>query len=154
MDIRTITDTFCASPQIEPADIDAIAARGIRHIVNNRPDGEAHDQPTSSEIEAAAREAGIGYTAIPVGHAGFSMPQVDAMADALERADGTVLAFCRSGTRSTLLWAMAAAKRGMEPAAIARAAAAGGYDVGAVAGTIQALAGAASATSPGPDHSR
>lgn len=140
MDLRTITDNFIASPQIAAEDVPAIAAQGITTIINNRPDDEAPGQPSGAEIEQAARDCGLSYVAIPVTHAGFSMPQVEAMAAALGDADGKVLAFCRSGTRSTLLWAMAEAKRGTDPALIARSAASGGYDVSGVAGTIEALA--------------
>ncbi|HEX9807239.1 MAG TPA: TIGR01244 family sulfur transferase, partial [Alteraurantiacibacter sp.] len=90
------------------------------------------DQTPGAEIEAAAREAGIGYHAIPVTHAGFSEAQIDAMAEILAEADGTVLAYCRTGTRSTLLWSLAQAKAGHDPGEVAAAAAKAGYDVSPV----------------------
>ena len=139
-DFRTISDTMLASPQIEPGDVAAAKALGVTLIVNNRPDGESADQPAGAEIEAAARNAGIDYLAIPVTHAGFSLPQVEALAAALERTEGKVLGFCRSGTRSTLLWALAQAKRGQDPDAVAAAAAQGGYDVAPVRPTMDMLA--------------
>ena len=140
MTFRRLTDGFWASPQITLDDIAEAAAQGISLVVNNRPDDEEPGQLSSTEVESAARAAGLDYASIPVTHAGFSMPQVDAMAEALDKADGPVLAFCRSGTRSTLLWAMAEAKRGKDLDTIAQAAARGGYNVGAVAGTMEALA--------------
>jgi uncharacterized protein (TIGR01244 family) len=113
---------------------------GVALIVNNRPDDEEPGQLTGAEIEAAARGAGLGYVAIPVTHAGFSMPQVQAMADALAGAEGPVLAYCRSGTRSTLLWALSEAMRGADPEDLARAAAQAGYDLKPVRAAMDALA--------------
>ncbi|MEA3064070.1 MAG: hypothetical protein QOJ27_505 [Sphingomonadales bacterium] len=129
--IRRLDDqTFVARRQIGAADIPAVAGAGIRLIVNNRPDGEEPGQPFSAEIEAAARAAGLGYRHIPVAK-GFSAWQVEAMADALER--GPVLAFCRSGTRSTHLWALARASRGAEAPALIDQAAEAGYDLSELA---------------------
>lgn len=140
-DIRRLTDGFAAAPQIAPDDCAAIAAAGFAHIVNNRPDSEVPADLGGAAIAAAARAAGLGYTAIPVDHAGFSPAQVAALAEVLAAAPGPVLGYCRSGTRSTLLWALAEASRGGDPADIARAAARGGYDVGPVAPLMARLAG-------------
>lgn len=102
---------------------------GVTLIINNRPDGEDPTAPQSADIEAAATAAGLDYTAIPIGHSGFSEVQVDQMINALGTAQGKTLAYCRSGTRSTLLWALAQAKSGMLPDEIALAAMKAGYDV-------------------------
>ncbi|WRH76647.1 MAG: TIGR01244 family sulfur transferase [Sphingobium sp.] len=126
---RKITDGIYASPQITADQIAEATALGIKLIVNNRPDGEGDDQTPGEEIEAAARAAGMDYVAIPVTHSGFSEPQVKAMADALDTAQGGVLAYCRSGTRSTLLWALAEASQGGDPDALTNMAAKAGYDV-------------------------
>ncbi|EIZ79699.1 hypothetical protein WSK_1676 [Novosphingobium sp. Rr 2-17] len=126
---RQITDTVYASPQIGTDAIAQAQALGIVRIINNRPEGESDDQTGGDEIEAAARAVGIDYVAIPVTHAGFSEWQVDAMAKALADAGGPVLAYCRSGTRSTLLWALARAKGGENPETIAASAQGAGYDV-------------------------
>ena len=139
-----LSSSVLASPQIAPADIEAARAEGVRLVINNRPDGEAPDQPSGSEIEAAARAAGMDYRAIPVTPGGFDEGQVQAMAEALENADGKVLAYCRSGTRSTLLWALAQAACGADPQAIADAAADAGYDVSPVRPAIEMLAERAS----------
>ena len=137
---RRLSETVFASPQITPDDIAAAREAGVTLVINNRPDGEAEDQPPGARIEAAAREAGMDYRAIPVGGAGFGEPQVEAMAEALESAQGAVLAYCRSGTRSTLLWALAQARAGRDPEEIAAAAQAAGYDVAPVRPAIDMLA--------------
>ena len=138
---RKIDDHFLAAPQIAARDIAEAKAMGITTIVNNRPDGEEPDAPQGTEIEAAAQAAGLHYVAIPVTHAGFSGPQVAAMAVALEEATGPVLAYCRSGTRSTLLWALARAQLGDDKATLQTKAAAGGYDLSSIEPLIDIVAG-------------
>ena len=139
-DFRKLSDTMLASPQIEAADIAAAKEAGVSLIVNNRPDGEAPGQPTGADIARAAADAGIAYRAIPVTGAGFSAAQVDAMVEALENAEGPVLAYCRSGTRSTFLWSLAQAKAGGDPDAIVAAAASAGYDVSPIRPAIDMFA--------------
>ncbi|MBW8783566.1 MAG: TIGR01244 family phosphatase [Novosphingobium sp.] len=138
---RKLTDTVFASPQIGLAEVAEAAAQGIAMIVNNRPEGESDDQTPGAKIEAAAKAAGLGYVAIPVTHAGFSEAQVAAMAEALAASPGPVLAYCRSGTRSTLLWALAEASRGADPAMLAGQAAAAGYDLAPIRTLLEMLAG-------------
>ncbi|NVE95123.1 TIGR01244 family sulfur transferase [Altererythrobacter lutimaris] len=128
-DFRLLSDTMFASPQISSADLALAAERGVTLVINNRPDGEAPDEPQGPEIEAAANAAGMRYLAIPIGHSGFSEPQVEAMQQALAANTGKTLAYCRSGTRSTFLWALAQARAGANPIEIAAAANAAGYDV-------------------------
>lgn len=139
-DFRRLNENLLVSPQLAPEDIARAADLGVTTIVNNRPDGEDPSAPQGDAIEAAAAAAGLNYVAIPIGHAGFSEPQVDAMIAAMEQAEGPILAYCRSGTRSTLLWALAAAKQGEEPETIARMAAQAGYDVSPVRPMIDMLA--------------
>ncbi|MFO1240624.1 MAG: TIGR01244 family sulfur transferase [Sphingomonadaceae bacterium] len=136
---RTLDDTIMVAPQIG---IDAVAeakALGVRLIINNRPEGESDDQVPGDAIEAAARAEGLDYVAIPVSHSGFSEPQVAAMRAALDGATGPVLAYCRSGTRSTLLWALAQSAKGDHPAALAEKAARAGYDLAPVATLMDML---------------
>ncbi len=137
---RKITDQVFASPQIGLDEVAVAKAMGVVLIVNNRPEGESDDQTPGGEIEAAATAAGIDYLAIPVTHAGFSQAQVTAMAEALAGAQGPVLAYCRSGTRSTLLWALAEASRGGQPTVIAAKAAEAGYDISPVRAVVDMLA--------------
>ena len=139
---RRLSDQVLASPQITPADVAEAADRGVKLIVNNRPDGEEGGQPTGAEIEAAARAAGIAYRAIPVSGGGFAEPQVNAMIEALEGAGGPVLAYCRTGTRSTLLWSLAQAKLGRDPEEIAADARSAGYDITPVRPMVDMLAAA------------
>ncbi|MEO9462050.1 MAG: TIGR01244 family sulfur transferase [Marinomonas sp.] len=146
-DFRKLSETMLASPQIGPDEVATAAEQGVKLIVNNRPDGESPDEPQGPEIEAAAAAAGIGYLAIPIGQSGFSLPQVDALVEAIKSADGPVLGYCRSGTRSTFLWSLARAKMGDAPEAIAAAAGAAGYDISPVRPTVDMLAGDASGDS-------
>jgi uncharacterized protein (TIGR01244 family) len=134
-----LTDTVAVAGQLSPADLAEAKRQGFALVVNNRPDGEAPDQPAGAEMAAAAAANGLAYRAIPVA-GGLSMPQVEAMAAALAEAGGPVLAFCRSGTRSTNLWALAEATRGGDPEAIVASAAAGGYDVSALMPALRQLA--------------
>ncbi|MEM1194815.1 MAG: TIGR01244 family sulfur transferase [Pseudomonadota bacterium] len=137
---RRVSDTAFVSPQIELEDVAAAKAAGIAMIVNNRPDGEDPSAAQGADVEAAAEALGLDYLAIPVGHAGFSEPQIDQMINALAGATGPVLAYCRSGTRSTLLWALAQAKLGKEPGEIAQMAIAAGYDVSPIRPMLDVLA--------------
>jgi len=139
-DFRRLSDSMLASPQITVDDVAAAKDAGVTLIVNNRPEGESEDQTPGAEVEAAARALGLDYLEIPVSHAGFSHPQVTKLADALDRAEGAVLAYCRSGTRSTLLWALARASMGDDPRGLAAAAEQAGYDVASVRPAMDALA--------------
>ncbi|HEX8533234.1 MAG TPA: TIGR01244 family sulfur transferase [Allosphingosinicella sp.] len=133
---RRIDEKTLVAGQVHAEDIAAAKAAGVTMIVNNRPDGEAAGQPPAAEIEAAARAAGLGYRHIPVA-SGFSAGQVAAMAEALEAAEGPVLAFCRSGTRSTFLWALARAEVGDDGEELMRKAAAAGYDLSPIRALLQ-----------------
>ena len=135
---RNLSGTMFASPQIGTDDIAEAAALGVTTVINNRPDGEEEGQTPGGEIEAAARAAGMDYVAIPVTMPSLSDAHVTAMAETLGRASGTVLAYCRTGTRSTLLWSLAQAMSGADPDAIAKAAAAAGYDVSPVRAAMDA----------------
>lgn len=130
MTFRRLDARTLVAGQIGPADVAEAAAAGIKTIVNNRPDGEEYCQPTGAEIEAAAKAAGLAYCHIPIA-GGFSQADVEAMAEALEH--GPALAFCRSGTRSAYLWALARARQGEDAAALLSAAASAGYDLGPIA---------------------
>ncbi|MDP9104294.1 MAG: TIGR01244 family sulfur transferase [Pseudomonadota bacterium] len=110
-DIRTVTPDFAVAPQIEPADMSEAKARGFTLVINNRPDGEAPGQPDSAEMQTAAEAEGLSYLHVPVvGRP--SEDQVAAVAEAVKATKGPVLAFCRSGTRSIVTWAIGEAARG------------------------------------------
>ncbi len=139
MHVRRVTDRISVSPQIAPEDMALLASQGFALVINNRPDGEEPGQPSGDSMQAAAERAGIAYRAIPVA-GGFSRAQIDEMAEALAAAAGPALAFCRSGTRSALLWSLAQASVGGDAAGIAAAAAAAGYDIAPVRTAIEQLA--------------
>jgi uncharacterized protein (TIGR01244 family) len=139
-DFRKLSDDVLTSPQLTLEDVEQARLQGVRLIINNRPEGEAEDQTPGSAIEAAARAAGMDYTAIPIGHTGFGEAQVHAMCNSLAAAQGKALAYCRSGTRSTLLWALARCASGDNPQDVAEAAAAAGYDVAPIRGAMETLA--------------
>jgi uncharacterized protein (TIGR01244 family) len=130
---RKVTDALEVSPQITPDEAREAAASGVRLIINNRPDGEQPGQPTSAEVEAAARAGGADYLYLPV----VGRPtdeQARVQAAAVADAGGPVLAFCRSGTRSITTWALGEAAKGRDRAELARLAAAAGYDLAPVLG--------------------
>ena len=139
MEIRKVSDSFAVSPQIAMGDLAELSERGFSRVISNRPDGEEPGQPTAAEISAAAEAAGLEFRHVPVA-GGFGEADVAAMADALEGAAGPVFAFCRTGTRSTLLWSLAQAAQGGDAEEIASAAAGAGYDIAPVRAMVEQLA--------------
>jgi sulfide:quinone oxidoreductase len=131
MKFAKLTPCLAVSPQIAEADLGALAAQGFRAVINNRPDGEAEDQPESAALAAAARRVGLEYRHVPVVAGKITDDDVAAFAQALDEVKGPVLAFCRTGTRSTTLWALAEASH-LDPEAILVTAAAADYDVAAL----------------------
>lgn len=104
--IQALTPTFCVAPQLEPAAMAEAAAAGFRSVINNRPDFEGGpDQPTSAQIEAAARAAGLEYRHLPVSGAYQSPEEIAAFRALLDSLPQPILAFCRSGARSSKLFA-------------------------------------------------
>lgn len=127
-DIRPVTAHFATAPQLAPEDMAEAAARGFALVINNRPDGEAPGQPSSAQMEAAARAAGLDYRWIPV-VGGPTPDQVAAVKSAVDEADGPTLAFCRSGTRSIVSWARGRAGSDMPREELVELGRAGGYDL-------------------------
>jgi uncharacterized protein (TIGR01244 family) len=99
-----LTDTVAASPQIQPQDMASVAAAGFAVVINNRPDGEALEQPSSEELAAAAKAAGLEYHYCPVNAFNYPGDRLEEMAAAFADESRPVFAFCRSGTRSANLW--------------------------------------------------
>ena len=140
--LTPLTPSIFVAPQIGVETVDEAKALGVTLIVNNRPEDESPDQTPGPVIEAAARAAGMDYIAIPVTHSGFAPWQLDALDKALnDNGEGKVLCYCRSGTRSTLLWSLARARAGDAPDTIADTAGAAGYDVTPIREMLHALAG-------------
>ena len=103
MDIRRIDDTLSVTSQIAPEALPEIAAQGFRAIICNRPDGEGADQPPFAAIAAAAEAAGLTARYIPVVSGAMTAGDVSAFAAARQELPAPVLAYCRSGARSTAL---------------------------------------------------
>lgn len=137
MPFRQLTDQVSVAPQVQPQELDALAAAGFRSVINNRPDGEADDQPDSAALAAAAARHGLAYRHIPVVPGQYDPAAIDAMAQALEEMPAPVLAFCRTGTRSTSLWALQAARQ-TEVDALLRIAGEAGYDLAGLAPRLRA----------------
>ena len=128
---QQLDEKTLVSPQIRPEDIPALRELGVHTIINNRPDGEEPNQPLGADIERAAHEAGMTYRHIPIVR-GMGPADVEAMSEAIDQCEGKVLAYCRSGTRSALAWAVASARSGVPRAEIERKADAAGVDISLV----------------------
>jgi uncharacterized protein (TIGR01244 family) len=129
---RKLDDRTLVSGQIHPDDVKALKDLGVTLIVNNRPDNEDAGQPESDDIEAAAVAAGIGYRHVPIAR-GLGPSDVEAMREAMHAVgDGKLFAFCRSGNRSTLAWAVAKSEDGTSREELDRCVSQAGFDLGPV----------------------
>jgi sulfide:quinone oxidoreductase len=127
LDTRSLSADLSVGPQVAPEDMDRLRALGFNSLICNRPDGEARDQPLFATIAEAARAAGLQARHVPVA-APIPEDVVAAFREATRDLPGPVFAFCRTGTRSASLWALAeAANRGTE--AVLERAARAGYDL-------------------------
>ena len=127
-----LDDNAMVGGQIAADDVAGLKAQGVTMIVNNRPDGEDAGQPTSAEIEAAARAAGIDYRHVPIAR-GLGPTDVEAMRNAIHAAgDGKLFAYCRTGNRSALAWAVAKSEDGTSRADLERCVGEAGFNLGPV----------------------
>lgn len=139
MDIRPLDDTTFVAPQIDPEDITALAEQGVTTIICNRPDAEVPPSHQAAALQAAAEAVGLAFTFNPVAMPNLTLDAVTEQADAIDSAEGKVLAYCASGTRSAILWAFA--KAGQMPTADILAALRGaGYALDGIGGQIDQLA--------------
>lgn len=141
-EFRALSPNFSVAPQLTAEDIARAAAEGYRTLINNRPDGEAPGQLSAKQAREAAEAAGMTY--LEAAFAGPPPPQaVEATIQWLSEAETPILAYCRTGTRSTTVWALAQAKRkAMAPGEIIAAAAGAGYDLAGARPVLEALANA------------
>ena len=144
MEIRPITERFAVSPQISPDDAAAIREAGFNVVINNRPDRETTAGTDAASVRAALEAEGISVIENPLVHGTLDMGHVTRQRAAIEQAAdsgaaGKVLAYCASGNRSTILWALAVAGDTPTDQIVARAAAAG-YDVSALVPQMEMLA--------------
>lgn len=136
MDIRKLNDRISVAPQIAIDDIPAIAEQGFKTVICNRPDAETPDQPPLADVEAAVTAAGMTFRHIPIVSGTFPPEQLKAFADAYASDSGPILAYCRSGTRSTCLWAIAEAPQSGADAVMSSARDAG-FDIAGIRPLLQ-----------------
>lgn len=127
MELRWITPDYAVSPQISPADVPALTAAGITTVISNRPDGEVPPELAADAMAAACQSAGLQFVHIPATHDTLRAC-VAPQADAIASAEGKVLAYCASGTRSTFVWALGQAGT-LSATDIIAAGASAGYDL-------------------------
>lgn len=132
MDIRKIDDTISVTPQVTYGDVAEAAKLGFKTLVANRPDHEEFGQPAMADIEAAALENGMTWVYMPVESGNVSDADVDRFGAMIQDSDKPVLAFCRSGTRCTVLWALNAARTTPAKDVFSKASGAG-YDISGLA---------------------
>lgn len=140
MDIRQLSPHYAVSPQIEVEDIPAIANAGFKTIICNRPDAEIPSSHHANVIEAAATRAGLAFVVIPVTHHGLNADMVETQKAAIDKSEGPTLAYCASGTRSSIVWALGQATD-MRADDIITATTAAGYDLGGMRPQLNALFG-------------
>jgi sulfide:quinone oxidoreductase len=147
---KKLSDDVSVAPQIAPHAVADLAKQGFKSIICNRPDGEGADQPGFVEIAQAAEAAGLQARYIPVTAGKVSDDDAVAFATALAELPMPVLAYCRSGTRSATLWAMAQAGKSSADTIVAAARDAG-FDVTGVMSRI-ARGGAVDVDKPVASH--
>ncbi|MEH6471803.1 MAG: TIGR01244 family sulfur transferase [Halopseudomonas sp.] len=139
MDISKISPAFSVAGQLSLKELGLASAQGYKTIINNRPDGESDDQPTSAEFAQTAKELGLEYRYVPVVSGQITDDNVVDFKAVLDDVMGPVLAFCRTGSRSTTLWALSQAQ-GLSAEAIVAATEAAGYNLTSLIPRLNALA--------------
>ena len=141
MDIRQITDRYSVSPQIDPSDASAIKEAGITTVICNRPDAEVPPSHQSDALRAAIEAEGLRFEVLPITHQTMTPDRVAQQSAIVEASEGPVLAYCASGTRCSILWALGQA--GQQSADdILQAVGRAGYDLSALRPTLDAAAAA------------
>jgi uncharacterized protein (TIGR01244 family) len=136
----SLDDRVAVSGQLVPADMKEAAAAGYVAVVNNRPDGEAmFGQPRTADLQRAAEAAGLIFLDLPFAGSRFTPEQVHAFVDLLAGRDGKVLAFCKSGMRSALLWGAAAVAAGKPLDQVLAAARAAGQNLDPAAELLKSM---------------
>lgn len=139
MEIKALSSDLSVGAQISAEEVNAVAAAGFRTVINNRPDGEAPDQTDGEKIAQASQELGLDYKYQPVISGGFTLKDVEEFGQLLKEAEKPAFAYCRSGTRCTMLWALSQAGT-LSTDEIIQAASNAGYDISAMRGQINHLA--------------
>jgi uncharacterized protein (TIGR01244 family) len=139
MDIRTLTPTYAVSPQILPEQCQAIADAGFTTVICNRPDEEVPGDICASAIKTAAEAAGMEFVILPITHHTLNANNIAAHRAAIDAASGPVLAYCASGTRSSIIWSLGQAGDIASDEIIAATTRAG-YDLRGLHPQLEALA--------------
>jgi len=144
LSLLPVDDNVSVSGQLTPADMKEIAGAGFTAVVNNRPDGEAlYGQPRTADLRAAAEAAGLQFLDLPFSGPRATPDQVRALADLLAGGDGRVVAFCKSGMRSALLWGAASLANGRSLEEVLQGARKAGQELSGAAELMTGLAQAA-----------
>ena len=138
MELRQITDTYYVSPQITAADIPAIKSAGVTRVICNRPDSEVPPEIHAEKISEAARAHGLDFQMLPVTRDSMTPELAARQVELAADTEGRTLAYCASGTRSTMVWAMAEATL-RPPGEILAMARAAGYDLSAMQPVLESL---------------
>jgi uncharacterized protein (TIGR01244 family) len=109
MTIYRMSEACAVAGQIQPEDIEAIAADGYTTIVCNRPDLEEFGQPLAEDVRKACEAHGLTFLFIPIDRSGLTMNMVEEFRRAIEESEGPLLAYCRSGQRCAAIWQAAGA---------------------------------------------
>ena len=139
MDLRPLDEITSVAPMIDPADMAALAEGGIGTVICNRPDAEVPPSHQAEAMRQAAEAAGMAFVYNPLAMPNLSMAAIDEQADAIDGAEGRVLAYCASGTRSAVLWALAMAGR-LGTDEIMGALEGAGYPLPQLRGQVEAVA--------------
>ncbi len=129
MEIKQLTPNLSVAPQVTAADIGDIAAQGFKTILCNRPDGEAENQPDFASLQAAAQACDVELIYQPVSPKTVTKENVVDFSNIVESARGPVLAYCRTGTRCTILWGLGESAKGTPIQEIIATATKAGYDI-------------------------
>ncbi|MFP7672533.1 TIGR01244 family sulfur transferase [Marivita sp. S0852] len=141
MDIRQITNRYHVSPQISPEDAEAIKDAGITTVICNRPDEEVPASHQAETIRHAIEAAGLRFEVLPITHHTMTPDRIAQQAALVKESDGPVLAYCASGTRCSIIWALSQAGQ-QDADAILDAVGRAGYDLRALRPTLDAAAAA------------
>lgn len=136
MDIRPLDEQLAVSPQVAPEDLQAVARAGYRSLISNRPDGEEQGQPSAAEIRVAADEAGLAFAHLPVVGGEIGDGEIAEFRRALADLPEPILGFCRSGARTTTLWALSHAGD-RDPDDLISTAGRAGYNLSGLAHRLQ-----------------
>ncbi|MCH2078054.1 MAG: TIGR01244 family sulfur transferase [Rhodobacteraceae bacterium] len=138
MDIRRLTPAYAVTPQIEPTDVPDIAAAGFKTVICNRPNEEIPVELQAEVLRIAVEAAGMTFIDNPLVHGQMTMENIQVQADAQSETDGPVLAYCASGTRSSICWSLSQAGK-MPTEEITKATSDAGYDLRGLAPQIDAF---------------